>query len=75
MTTSISSLFQAGLFRNYNFEVSELNILTSKTTSLGISQMWSPFFNFKIYGDINCPGSRYLKINKTVQMFNISVNF
>ena len=35
MTTSILSLFQAGLFRKHNFAVSQLKHLTPKTTGLG----------------------------------------
>ena len=41
MMTSISSLFQAGLFRKYDFKVSQLKYLTPKTIGLGISKMWS----------------------------------
>ena len=37
MTTSMSSLFQAGLFRKYDFLVTAVKHLTLKTTSLGIS--------------------------------------
>ena len=39
MTTSVSSLFPAGLFRIQDFVVSQLKHLTPKTTSLGISKM------------------------------------
>ena len=41
MTTSMSSLFQAGLFRKYDFLLTAVKHLTLKTTSLGISTMWS----------------------------------
>ena len=41
MTTSISTLFHASFFRKHNFVVSQLKHLTPKTTSLGISKMWS----------------------------------
>ena len=37
MTTSMSSLFQAGLFRKYDFLVTAVKHLTLKTTSLWIS--------------------------------------
>ena len=51
MTASISSLFQAGLFRIYDFGVSKLKHLTAKTTSLRISKMWSTnFFTYKVDG-------------------------
>ena len=46
MTTSTSSLFQAGLFRNYDFVLSHLKQLKLKTKSLGV------FFTFKTDGDI-----------------------
>ena len=53
MTTSTSSLFQAGLFRNYDFILSHLKQLKLKTKSLGVSKMWSTiFFTFKTDGDI-----------------------
>ena len=45
MTTSISSLFQAGLFCKHYFLESQLKHLTPKTTSLGISKMWSFIFS------------------------------
>ena len=52
MTTSISSLFQAGLYRKYYCVVSQLTHLTPKTTSLGISKMMpTSFFTFKIDED------------------------
>ena len=44
MTTSISSLFNAGLFNKHNCVVSQLKHLALKTTSLGISKMWSTSF-------------------------------
>ena len=48
MTTSMSSLFQAGLFCKYYFVVSsQLKHLTPKTRSLGISKMWSNIFLLK----------------------------
>ena len=65
MTTSKSSLFHAGLFRKHNFGISQFKHLTPKSSSLGISKMWSTI----------CLESSLLKINKTVQMFYISVNF
>ena len=37
MTTSMSSLFQAGSFCKYDFLVTAVKHLTLKTTSLGIS--------------------------------------
>jgi len=64
--TYISSFYQ-GLFRKYNFVVSQLKHLTPNTTSLEISKMWSTFFprqNCRGYLEI-CPDSSFLKINKT----------
>ena len=43
LATSISSLFQAELFRKYDFAVSPLQHLT-KTTGLGISKIWFKCF-------------------------------
>ena len=66
--------FHAGLFRKLNFAVSQFKHLTPKTTSLGVSKLWSTIF--KIDGDIRiCPDSSLLKINKIVQMLDISINF
>ena len=48
MTTSILSFFHTGLFRKFNFLVSQLKHLTLKTTSLGIYKMRAGIF----YGDI-----------------------
>ena len=45
MTTDISFMFQAGLFRKYDFVVSRLKHQTPKTNSLGISKMWSVIFS------------------------------
>jgi len=72
MTTSISSLFKAGLFHMYDFVVSQLTPLTSKATSFKISKMWS-FFTFKIDRDIR-KFSRF-QLNKDQHMLNISVHF
>ena len=47
MTTSISSLFQAGLFRKYNFVVSQLRQLTPKTTVSGFPKCGLPFFHLQ----------------------------
>ena len=45
MTTSISSLFEEGLFRKYNFVVSQLKHLTPlKLVVFWISNMWSTIF-------------------------------
>ena len=44
MTTSISSLFHAGLFRKYNSVVSQSKHLTPKTTGVGIFKVWSTIF-------------------------------
>ena len=54
MTTSmISSLFQAGLFPQYDFVVQQFKQLTPKTTSLGFPKCGLPFFFiFKLDGDI-----------------------
>ena len=76
MTISKSSLFYAGLFRKYNFVVSQLKHLTTKTSSLGISKIWSTIFlPSKIDEDI----SKFVQIlvNKkfTVKMLNIFVSF
>ena len=48
-----------------------------KTTSLGVSKLWSTIFLPSKLTEILeiCQDSSLLKINKTVQMFNISVNF
>ena len=77
MTTSISSLSHAKLFRKYNFVVSQLKYLTPRTTSLGISKMWSTNFLPSKWTEIRGILSRFqfIKINKTVQMFNISFSF
>ena len=48
MTTSILSFFHTGLFRKFNFLVSQLKHLTLKTTSLEIYKMRAGIF----YGDI-----------------------
>ena len=45
VTNLISSLFQAGLFRKYDFVVSQFKHLTPKTTNLGVSKMWSTIFS------------------------------
>ena len=45
MTTSISSLFNVGLFRKHNFVVSQLKHLTPKTAIPMISKMWSTIFS------------------------------
>ena len=74
MTTSISSLFHAGLFRIHNFEVSQLKQLTPKTTIVGISKMGYRIFSPTKLTEI-CPDSSFLKIIKTDKMFNISFNF
>ena len=73
MTTSISSLFHARLFRIHNFEVSQLKQLTPKTTIVGISKMWYTIFSPSKWTEI----SDYflLKIIKIDQKFNISINF
>ena len=42
MMTSISSLFQVGLFHKYNFVESHL---TRETRSLGFSKMWSTIYS------------------------------
>jgi len=47
MTTSISSLFQAGLFYKNYFVVSNLKHLTPKTPSLEISKIWCTIKVFK----------------------------
>ena len=73
MTTSISSLFHAGLFRIHNFEVSQLKQLTPKTTIVGISKMWSTIFSLSKWTEIS--DSFLLKIIKIDQKFNISINF
>ena len=73
MTTSISSLFHAGLFRIHNFEVSQLKQLTPKTTIVGISKMWSTIFSPSKWTEIS--DSSLLKIIKIDQKFNISINF
>ena len=44
MTTSISSLFHAGLFRKHNCVVSQSKHLTPTTTGVGIFKMWSTIF-------------------------------
>ena len=44
MTTSLSSLFHAGLFHKHNFVASQSKHLTPKTTSDGIFKMWSTIF-------------------------------
>ena len=74
MTTSKSSLLEAGLFLKDEFAVAHLKHLTPKTNGIGISKMWSTIFqNWPKYQEI-CPDSRLLKINKTVQIFYTSVN-
>ena len=53
MGINTSSLFHAGLFRKHNFVVSQLKHLTPKSTSFGISKMWSTvLLTIKIAGDI-----------------------
>ena len=53
MTTSISPLFQVGLFCKFNCVVFQLKHLTPKTSSLGISKNVAyHFFTAKINGDI-----------------------
>ena len=53
MTTSISSLFKAGLLPTFDFLITQLKYLTPKTTSIGIYKMWttkcSPSKLTKIY--------------------------
>jgi len=50
------------IYKTLYFEVSQLKHLTQKTTSLGISKMWSTIFSpLEI-----CSESSLLKINKTV---------
>ena len=66
MTTSILSLFQAGLFRKYYFVSSQLKHLKPKTIGLGISKMWSTIFSPSILTKISGNLSRFqLKINKS----------
>ena len=66
----LSSLFPCGII----FAVSQFK---PKTTSLGVSKLWSTIFLPSKLTEILeiCQDSSLLKINKTVQMFNISVNF
>jgi len=71
MGINISSLFRAGLFRKHNFVVSQLKHLTPKSTSFGISIL----LIIKIAGDIKKFVRFQFQINKTVHIFNISVNF
>ena len=77
MTTSLSSLFHAGLFSKHNFVVSQFKHLTPKTTSLEISKMWSIIFSASKLSEIlrNLSRFQFIEINKTDQMFNIFVNF
>ena len=44
MTTSKSSLLEAGLFLKDEFAVAHLKHLTPKTNGIGISKMWSTIF-------------------------------
>ena len=45
MTTSISFLFQVGLYRKHIGVVLQLKHLTPRTSSLGIFKMWSTIFS------------------------------
>ena len=51
----MTTLLQAVLFRKYDFVVQLLKHLTPKSTSLGISKMWSItfWFTFKLDGYIS----------------------
>ena len=77
MKTSISSFCHEGLFRKLNFAVSQYKHVKPKTTSLGVSKLWSTIFLPSKLTEILeiFPDSCLLKINETVQMFNIFVNF
>ena len=82
MTNSISSLFQAGLFRKYDFLVSQFK--TFKTTSLKISKMWSTIFSLSKLGHENylCTlchlsvigNKRRYSIRLSIPMFNALEN-
>ena len=52
MTTFISSLFHAVLFRKYNFVVSQLKHLKSKTTSLFFGALYVIYQLSEIKDDI-----------------------
>ena len=69
----ILSLFLTGSFRKFL----KFKHLTPPSTSLGISKMWSTIFHLQNWRRCNeiCPYYSKLRINKTIQMFKISVNF
>ena len=71
MLTSISSLFQAGLIRKYNFVGSQLKYLTLKTTSLEISKMWSTIFSPLKLTEILGSLSRFLLIKNQQNSLNV----
>ena len=64
MTTSMSSLFQAGLFCKYDFLVTAVKHLKLKTTSLGISTTWSTILSL----------SKLTEILENLSTFKLSKN-
>ena len=71
MTTSISLLFQAGLFRKYNFVVSQLEHLTPKIRmSRDFQNVVYHFFTFKIEGDIR----KFIQVKVKKQLFKCLIS-